>query len=201
MENCRLISLLDVDYKIGSKALATRLENVLPEIIHESQCAYVKANTFFDSVRSINDVMDYTKLHNIPDLMTTFDFKKAFDSLRWKYLFNTLKAFNFGDSFIYWIKVHYSDISSCIMNNGFTSDIFDVKRGLRQGDPLSPYLFIIALKVANISIRGNNDIKEIKARKHEIKLSVFADDLTTFVSNTRSFFSLKGLLDLVKFLA
>ena len=105
-------------------------EKVLPEIIHESQCAYVKVRTIFDAVRSINDVMKYTKLHNIPGLMATFDFKKAFDSLSWKYLFNSLKAFNFGDSFIHWIKVFYSDISSCIMNNCFASDIFDVKRGV-----------------------------------------------------------------------
>ena len=170
-------------------------EKVLPEIIHESQCAYVKVRTIFDAVRSINDVMEYTKLHNIPGLMATFDFKKAFDSLSWKSLFNTLKAFNLGDSFIHRIKVFYLDISSCIMNNCFASDIFDVKRGVRQGDPLSPYLFIIALEVANISIRRNSDIRGIKVGKHEIKLSVFADDLTTFVSNTRFFFSFKGLLD------
>ena len=62
--------------------------------------------------------------------MATFGFKKAFDSLSWKSLFNTLKAFNSGDSFIHWIKVFYLDISSCIMNNGFASDIFDVKRGV-----------------------------------------------------------------------
>ena len=49
--------------------------------------------------------MEYTKLHNVPGLMTTFYFQKAFDSLSWKYLFNTLKAFSFGDSLIYWIKV------------------------------------------------------------------------------------------------
>ena len=133
--------------------------------------------------------------------MATFDFKKAFDSLSCKYLFNTLKAFNLGDSFIHWIKVFYSDISSCIMNNDFGSDIFDIKRGVRQGDPLSPYLFIIALEVANISIRGKSDNREIKVGKHEIRLSVFADDLTTFVGNTRFFLSLKGLLDLVRLLA
>ena len=81
MENWRPISLLNVDYKIGSKGLAIRLENVLPETIHESQCAYVKGRTILDAVRSINGVMEYTKLHNISSLMTTFDFKKAFDSL------------------------------------------------------------------------------------------------------------------------
>ena len=139
-------------------------------------------------------MMEHTKFHNIPGLMTTFDLKKAFDSVSWEYLFNTLKVFNFGDSFIHWIKVFYLDISSCIMNNGFALGIFYVKRGVRQGDPLSPYLFIIGLEVANISIRGNSDIRGIKVGKHEIKLTVFADDLTAFVSNTKSFFFAEGPL-------
>ena len=86
VENWRPISLLKVDYKIGSKALATRLEKVLPEIIHENQCAYVKGRTIFDAVRSIGDIMEYTKLNNIPGLMTTFDFEKAFDSINWQFL-------------------------------------------------------------------------------------------------------------------
>ena len=81
------------------------------------------------------------------------------------------------------------------MNNGFASDIFEVNRGVCQGDRLSPYLFIIALEIVNISIRENNDIKGIKVGKCEVKLSVFADDLTTFVSDTQSFFLLQGLLD------
>ncbi|KAL9964620.1 hypothetical protein ACROYT_G028283 [Oculina patagonica] len=195
IENWRPISLLNVDYKIGSKALATRLEKVLPHIIHANQCAYVKGRTIFDAIRSINDVMEYTKIYNIPGLMTTFDFKKAFDSLNWQYLFNTLETFNFGDSFIRWVKVLYSDISSCVMNNGFASDLFEIKRGVRQGDPLSPYLFIIALEVLNIAIRQNKEIEGIKVGNEEVKLTVFADDLTTFVKNTRSFFSLKEAIN------
>ena len=69
------ISLISVDYKIGSRALGTRLAKVLPDMIHENQCAYVKGRIIFDAVRSINDVMEYTKLHNIPGLITTFHFK------------------------------------------------------------------------------------------------------------------------------
>ena len=111
--------------------------------MHENQCAYVKGRTIFDAVRSINDVTEYIKLQNIPGLMTTFDFKKAFDSISWQFLFETLKVFNFGNSFIRWVEVLHSDISSCVMNNGFASEIFQIKRGVWQGDPLSPHLFII----------------------------------------------------------
>ena len=195
VENWRPISLLNVDYKIGSKALASRLEKVLAEIIHENQCAYVKGRTIFDAVRSISDVMEYTKLYNIPGLMTTFDFKKAFDSISWQFLTEALRSFNSGESFIRWVGVLYSGISSCVMNNGFASDLFEIKRGVREGDPLSPYLFIIALKILNVAIRKNKGIEGIALGRNEIKLNVFPDDLTTFVKNTKSFHLLVTLLE------
>ena len=93
------------------------------------------------------------------------------------------------------MKVLYSDISSCVMNNGFASELFKIKRGVRQGDPLSPYLFIIALEIVNVAIRKNKEIEGITSGKNEIKLSVFADDLTTFVKNTKLFRLLVMLLE------
>ena len=94
--NWRPISLLNVDVKIASKAIAFRLEKVLSDLINDEQCAYGKGRNIFDAVRTIGDIMDYTKLYNLPGLMVTIDFEKAFDSLSWNFLFKTLEKFNFG---------------------------------------------------------------------------------------------------------
>ena len=85
--------------------------------------------------------MFYTKENNLSRLLLAIDFEKAFDSLDWTFLNKALSAFNFGQSFIKWVNTFYGNIQSCVMNNGFSSAHFDVKRGVRQGDPLSRYLY------------------------------------------------------------
>ena len=166
--------------KIASKALALRLEKILPEIIQADQYAYVKGRTIFDAIRTIDDIMEFTKIQQLSGLMVAFDFEKAFDSLSWSFLFRALQSVNFGESFIRWVTVLYCNISSCVLNNGFSSQLFDVRRGVRQGDPLSAYLFIIALEVLLVKIRSDDGIKGIVVDK-EIKLAAFADDLTTSI--------------------
>jgi len=86
------------------------------------------------------------------------DFKKAFDSVSRYFLFRTLSAFHFGPSFIQWIHTFYNNISSCCLNNGFSTAPFEVQRGVRQGDPLSSCLFIIVLETLTISIRSNKNV-------------------------------------------
>ena len=106
--------------------------------------------------------MEFTDSKNIPGILIFIDFKKAFDSLEWHYLFSCLEAFNFGPNFINWVKMFYTNIQSCVINNGMASDYFTLERGVRQGDPLSPYLFILAVESLAIFIRQNVDIKGIK---------------------------------------
>ena len=77
--NWRPFSLINVDVKIGSNAIAKRLENVLPNIIHFNPSAYVKGRTIFDAVRTIEDVMEFSKRYSIDGRMVFTDFKKAFD--------------------------------------------------------------------------------------------------------------------------
>ena len=114
--------------------------------------------------------MEFTKIQQLSGLMVAFDFEKAFDSLSWSFLFRALQSFNFG----------------------FSSQLFDVRRGVRQGDPLSAYLFIIALEVLLVKIRSDDGIKGIVVDK-EIKLAAFADDLT-FLRDVNSLENLSATL-------
>ena len=162
LSNWRPISLINVDVKIGSKAIAKRLEKVLPNIIHYNQCAYVKGRTIFDAVRTIEDVMEFSQRYNLEGRMICIDFKKAFDTVSRDFLFRTLTSFGFGPSLLQWIHKFYNNISSCVINNGFSTQPFAVERGVRQGDPLSAYLFIIVLEILCIRVRSSKDIRGIK---------------------------------------
>ena len=132
---------------------------------------------------------------NIPGLMLFIDFQKAFDSVEWEFLFKCLEAFNFGPDFLHWVKVFYKNIQSCILNNGMTSSFFTLKRGVRQGDPLSPYLFVVAVETLAIAIRQNSDMKGIYIEEQETKLLQYADDTTAILADTNSAKVLFELLD------
>ena len=193
--NWRPISLINVDAKIASKIIATRIVKVLPEIIHANQLGYVKGRFIGEAARSILDVMDYTKKENIPGILLFIDFEKAFDSLNWNFLLRCLDVFGFGPSLIKWVETFYANISSCLLNNGFCTPYFELQRGVRQGDPLSPYLFIIAAEILATAIRNRSDIKGIKLGQNEFKLVQYADDLTVFVPDIESAKRVFELLD------
>ena len=118
----------------------------------------MKDRTVCDAVRSIEDILDYTKKYQVEGRLISIDLKKAFDSVSRDFLFRTLSAFHFGPLFIQWIHTFYNNISSCVLNNGFSTAPFEVQRGVRQGDPLSSYLFIIVLEILIISIRSNKNV-------------------------------------------
>jgi hypothetical protein len=101
------------------------------------------------------------------------DFIKAFDTLEWDFMLNTLKHFGFNDSFIRWVQTLYSDIQTCVSNNGWVSEIFNNPRGIRQRCPLSALLFILSVQSMSFRRRSNNNIKGIAIKIDEKKIIVY----------------------------
>ena len=88
-----------------------------------------------------------------------------------------------------WIRLGYTDISSCVQNNGWTSDFFSLSREVRQGCPLTPYLFIFCAEVLGNSVRNDTRIQGIKVLDTECKISQYADDSTFILDGSQSSFS------------
>ena len=116
IKNWRPISLINVDIKIASKALAFRVRNVLPSLIHCDQTAYVKGRYIGESVRLIDDLLKYTEEENSDGILFAADIEKAFDSVDHNFIYATLKKFGFGSDFIQWIKTLSKNSQSCVMN-------------------------------------------------------------------------------------
>ena len=180
LKNWRPISLLTTDYKVLTKALANRLQQVLPTIIHSDQTASVKGRTINDNTRLLDDVLAYANETNTPLVFISVDQLKAFDRVSHAFLFKTLDRFGFGPNFIHWIKVLYNSVSSSVKVNGWFTSFIPLERGLRQGCPLSMPLYVIAAETMAINIRGNAGIHGILTPdlQQEVKVSQFADDTT-----------------------
>ena len=135
LKNWRPISLLNTDYKILTKTLASRLKIILPEVINDDQVAYLKERFIGQNIRTIIDIMEFTKNNNEQGIIAFLDFEKAFDTIRWDVIDDTLKCFGLGDNFRKWVKTIYTGSQACVTNNGFSSPFFKLERGVRQGCP------------------------------------------------------------------
>ena len=186
LSNWRPITLLNVDFKIAAKAIAKRLEQVLPDLIHPDQTGFVKGRYIGENIRLIADVMEATTTQNLTGVLTSLDLRKAFDSLEWPFIMKTLDCFNFGGDIKRWVYTFYSNIESTVINNGFRTNWFKPSKGVRQACPLSPYLFILSSEILSNKIRQDPNIKGIKIYENEIKLSQFADDTTLFNADLAS---------------
>lgn len=193
LKNWRPVSLLNTDYKLATKCIARRLEKVLPLLIERDQTGYIKGRFIGENIRLITDIIEQHE--NKEGMILFLDFEKAFDSLEWDYLFKVLNIMNFGPSFLNWIRTFYSNISSCVTNNGHSSEFFSLQRGVRQGCPLSGLLFVLAVEPLAHQIRTTDAIKGLENGNKITKLSMYADDTTAFVRDDSSAASLFSLLD------
>ena len=177
-----------MDYKIASKAIASRIKKVLPTLIHSDQSGFMKDRFIGQNITLINDILEQTELQNVPGILLQLDFRKASDTVEWLIILQTLSKFSFGDSIKRWVQTFYCNAESSILNNGLNTKQISLSRGVRQGCPLSPYLFILVAEILASKIRHAHDktVQGIQIFKKEIKLSQFADDTSLICKNLTS---------------
>jgi hypothetical protein len=142
-KNWHPISLLCSDYKILAKVLTNHLKSVIASVVSPSQIYGVPGCFSGESVRLLQDIINHSNGNDIGGALISLDQEKAFDHVEWSFLQHVLVKMNFGPSFRSWVQLLYSGIFSCVLVNGFTSEAFRVSRGVRQGCPLSPLLYIL----------------------------------------------------------
>jgi hypothetical protein len=162
LKNWRPLSLLNTDYKILAKVLAKRLQGVLPDIISYDQSGCLKGRSTFSNIRGTIDVINYVNNKNLPGYLAFIDYEKAFDTVKWSFLYKCLEKMNFGKIYIEYIKSLYNGVCTHVANRGTLSESFEPGRGIRQGCPISANLFIIIVEVMASAIRQNPKIRGIK---------------------------------------
>ena len=141
LKNWRPISLLNQDYKILAKLIAERIKLCLPYLINEDQSGFIKGRYIGQNVTNIIDILHFAEENNIAALLMSIDYEKAFDKLEWSYIKTSMEHFKFPPLIIKWVSILYKNISSCVTNNGWISNYFPLNRGVRQGCPLSVFIY------------------------------------------------------------
>ncbi|RVW89084.1 LINE-1 retrotransposable element ORF2 protein [Vitis vinifera] len=146
LRDFRPISLVGSVYKLLAKVLANRLKSMMGEVISDSQHAFVHGRQILDAVLIANEALDSRLKGNNPGLLLKMDIEKAFDHVKWDFLMDVMSKMGFGHRWIKWMNWCCSTTTFSILINGSPSGFFRSSRGLRQGDPLSPYLFLFAME-------------------------------------------------------
>ncbi|KAL0307638.1 UNVERIFIED_CONTAM: hypothetical protein Scaly_2976400 [Sesamum calycinum] len=150
----RPIACCNTLYKAITKILVKRLQRVLPLMIDHSQNAFVPGRSISDNILLAQELLaGYNQARLPARCMLKVDIQKAYDSVEWDFLLETLRLFNFPQQFIILIKQCVSTASFSISLNGSIYGFFKSSRGLRQGDPISPYLFVLVMEVWSTLIR------------------------------------------------
>ena len=184
----RPISLMNVDVKILSKLLCSRITLVSDKIVGIDQACAIRGRYILDNAHLHRNIIDYVNQKNINCSFISLDQQNAFDRVNHKFLFKVLEKFNFGPNLLKWIKILYTDLSSSVIVNSFISNPVNVTRSVKQGCSLSPILYVLCLEPFIRKVCLDNEIKglNLPGSNLECKISAFADDSTGVLTDDKS---------------
>jgi len=188
MKDWRPIALCNVLYKIISKVLANRLKKVLPKCISDNQYAFVPGRSILDNAMVAIEVLHFMKAKTRGEdryVALKLDISKAYDRMDWNYLRVVLNKMGFHDRWIHWMCMCVESVDYSVLVNGTQVDPIIPGRGLRQGDPLSPYLFIICAEglsslIRDAETRGVLTGTKVCRQAPSVSHLLFADDCFLF---------------------
>ncbi|XP_021631810.1 uncharacterized protein LOC110629204 [Manihot esculenta] len=188
MKDLRLISLCNVFYKIIAKLLTLRLQPLMDSIVGSEQNAFIKGHLISDNVLICHEIMHSLKLKKhgkSAGMAIKLDVSKAYECMEWSFLQHMLYCFGFHEKWISWIMQCVSSVTFSLQVNGHRFGYLTPTRGIRQGDPLSPYLFLLVAEGFSHAL-NNSAIRGLSASRHGPSIShlLFADDSILFTQAT-----------------
>ena len=196
----RPLALLNADYKLLAATLAARMSLLLPQLIDELQTGFVPGRLIMENITFNRDLLDYAAEEQLPVYMAFLDFEKAFDRVSWEFRDEVMKRMNFPPSFITAISGLYHNSTNSLLVNSSITRVIEQTRGVRQGCPLSPFLFALFAEPLGLLLRslegpGPNrpvcgvaipTLKNLNGDTRHIVASQFADDTTVYATSSQA---------------
>ena len=195
LKNWRPLTMLCTYYKIVSGCITERMKPNLDIIISDNQKAYLPNRYIGEITRTTYDLFQVAKKDNIPGILLLIDFEKCFDSVSHRYIQKCLDFFNFGSDIKKWIEILTKDFYSCINHAGNISERFLLGRGVKQGDPISGYIFLLCAEVLAHRIKNDRNVFGFQIGTESNVLEQYADDLKIFLKVFNDNTNTIGILD------
>ena len=163
VEEFRPIACCNVSYKVISKILAARLSVILPYLIDPAQAAFDQGRGMVENIYLVQEILFRYGWNRIsPRCIMKIDLRKAYDTINWGFVKEVLMGLGFPNLFVEWIMQCISTTSYSISINGSMHGFFKGSQGIRQGDPISPFLFVLCLEYLSRSLNQLKDIRDFK---------------------------------------
>ena len=195
IENYRPITLLNTDYKLYTKTIATKLGDIAPTLLSTDQAGFVPGRSLYDHTKTTHLVAEYCELVGYNGCIVALDQEKAYDKIDHEYMWQILEKNGFPEVFINRIKEMYKDAGKSVMVNGVLPRQFKVKRGVHQGDPMSCLLYNFAIEPLAESLRKSTLRGiEIEGMARKLLVTLFADDTLVYLREDDDFKELERIL-------